>query len=539
MGLVAIIGCFVALSAPFLPHTVDDAFITFRYSRQWGLGVGPYFNPGEHVEGYTNFLYMLLMTPVIRLGGPGAALPAAKAIGLVAAAAALAGSFFIARRLALAAKLTRSAADYAGLAAAGLVACTSGIAVNAVSGLETLLYAALVTWGLYGFATGTRRGTWLGGIALAAAAITRPEGALVFAAGWLLAVAQSRWPQERSEKGRDTAEPRRWRDLLVAGCIGLAVVGAHLIFRRVHYDGEWLPNTYYAKTSGWGDRNAYVVEGLGSPFLGMVGLLVALVGWLIEPRSARSCVVVGGAALFGSLLPLVVGADWMIGYRLIVPYVPALAAAVSVGWLRLAMRLVGPRPALGGILLWATIPASLLLQWPARESFVQYAALATRGTRTGHAALAEWLQEDAREGDSIALMDIGLIGYRCIHQTVLDLTGLTDRRIAKSPGAFLAKEFDPAYVLDKRPRYIVLAFVAPGDPYAPLAPGAALSHFSPMEARIAAHPDFRRFYVDTLRVPEAAPSGFESAAAAVGARGIFPYAIPNYHYLLAVYRRHD
>ena len=37
----------------------DDAFISFRYAAHLIAGQGLVFNPGEHVEGYTNFLWVL------------------------------------------------------------------------------------------------------------------------------------------------------------------------------------------------------------------------------------------------------------------------------------------------------------------------------------------------------------------------------------------------------------------------------------------------------------------------------------------------
>ena len=37
----------------------DDAFISFRYTRNLIEGHGLVFNPGERVEGYTNFLWIL------------------------------------------------------------------------------------------------------------------------------------------------------------------------------------------------------------------------------------------------------------------------------------------------------------------------------------------------------------------------------------------------------------------------------------------------------------------------------------------------
>src|SRR3989442_1472314 len=39
----------------------DDSFISFRYARHLAAGRGLVWNPGERVEGYTNFLWVILM----------------------------------------------------------------------------------------------------------------------------------------------------------------------------------------------------------------------------------------------------------------------------------------------------------------------------------------------------------------------------------------------------------------------------------------------------------------------------------------------
>ena len=83
----------------FSHYVNDDAYITFRYSRFLALGRGPYFNPGERVEGYTNPLLMIAMAPVIALGGPDAAPAVAKGIGVASGALALLAGFWLTRRL--------------------------------------------------------------------------------------------------------------------------------------------------------------------------------------------------------------------------------------------------------------------------------------------------------------------------------------------------------------------------------------------------------------------------------------------------------
>ena len=68
-ALCAVLALFVVWALPFMSHTVDDAWITFRYSLNWALGRGPYFNVAEHVEGYSNFLWTLLIAAAMRVGG--------------------------------------------------------------------------------------------------------------------------------------------------------------------------------------------------------------------------------------------------------------------------------------------------------------------------------------------------------------------------------------------------------------------------------------------------------------------------------------
>ncbi len=47
----------------------EDAFIGYRYSQNLAMGNGFVFNPGERVEGYTNFLYLLCMAAGYLIAG--------------------------------------------------------------------------------------------------------------------------------------------------------------------------------------------------------------------------------------------------------------------------------------------------------------------------------------------------------------------------------------------------------------------------------------------------------------------------------------
>ena len=59
LGWLASVGWFIT----------DDAFISFRYVRNLLEGHGLVFNPGEYVEGYTNFLWVLELAAIWGLLG--------------------------------------------------------------------------------------------------------------------------------------------------------------------------------------------------------------------------------------------------------------------------------------------------------------------------------------------------------------------------------------------------------------------------------------------------------------------------------------
>ena len=45
----------------YFHNVCDDTLISLQYARNAALGEGFVFNPGERVEGYTNFLWVALL----------------------------------------------------------------------------------------------------------------------------------------------------------------------------------------------------------------------------------------------------------------------------------------------------------------------------------------------------------------------------------------------------------------------------------------------------------------------------------------------
>ena len=181
--LAAALGTGLALAWQVL-WLCDDAFISFRYARNFAEGHGLVFNEGEWVEGYTNFLWTFLLGSIGRLGFD---IPLAGLVGnLLCFALAL---------VAVAAAVRRAVPGPAAIPFAALaLAASRPFHTFASSGLETMPAAMLLAGAI--LATTWRRGAALAGVALTGAVLMRPDMALLY------------------------------------GCMGLALAGEDLIWRK-------------------------------------------------------------------------------------------------------------------------------------------------------------------------------------------------------------------------------------------------------------------------------------------------------------------
>jgi arabinofuranosyltransferase len=232
----------------FYRFQCDDAFISFRYARNLSQGHGLVFNPGaERVEGYTNFLWVLVLAAFDRLGV--APEHAANPLSLLATVALWAVVVRFAWR-------SRPESRWVVVVPALLLATTRSVAVWSTSGLETRWFELFMLAGVLRLVVEVQclleRGSpprALAGWLLALATLTRPDGLLV--SGSVLGTAALLLASRRRLEVR-------WVASSVLPYIML--VGGHYLFRRFYY-GEWLPNTYYAKVDGrqwWAAGRAYL-----------------------------------------------------------------------------------------------------------------------------------------------------------------------------------------------------------------------------------------------------------------------------------------
>ena len=216
----------------------DDAFISFRYARHLVDGHGLVWNEGYRVEGYSNFLWVLLMAAGMRVGIEPELL--APALG-IASGGALLASFvlFLAKRHGLTTPTTWLPVV--------VLALNPSFGSWTTSGLETMFFSALVLAGVLRTIAAhdaQDRVPWDAAVCFALATLTRPDGAVfTLAAGIVLTYDVLR--------GR-----RRLSSVVAFSAIYLAPVLAHVAWRYGYY-GYLVPNTFYAKVNGVWLTQAY------------------------------------------------------------------------------------------------------------------------------------------------------------------------------------------------------------------------------------------------------------------------------------------
>jgi arabinofuranosyltransferase len=425
----------------------DDAYICFRYADNLVKGGGLVFNQGERVEGFTNLSWTLFSALGLYLG-----IPLERWVqlgGLLAFAGTL---ILLSQRTPdrPALSLGKSSLPVAVLVAGSMVHfldfATGGLETSAFTFLVLASYRALFP--LSGHAPSPRRGA-LGGLGLALGCLTRPDG-MIFTAILLLALLALR-------RGR----------AFLAAAMGFSALWVPATLWRVHYYGDFFPNTYYAKSAylaWWSQGFAYVQLFAVRywPLLLALPLSVYVVGKK-PTRDRRDATLVGVEACLVAGYTLYVarvGGDFMFG-RLLIPIVPFLLLLFERGF----QALFAHRRGSGLAFLAATLAMNLFSPAPSESH-----ARGILDEREFYGSeKAAWATDMDRKGEILRGFLQGTPARVCFFGSEARLifrsevasaieceTGLTDRWIARQPLAARGrvgheKHAPLDYILEERP----------------------------------------------------------------------------------------
>lgn len=253
----------IALSAGFFSAVKsfwvsDDAFISFRYALNFVNGHGLVFNYGERVEGFTNFLWTVILIPFIKVG-----------LDPIIYSNAISLFLFVLLLVIVALwghSVTRTKDWQAYWTSVPLSIC--GLALHkhtqifATSGLETMLFTFLCTYGILLISTDyenffsekskteIRKIRGLPGLTLLVlSAMTRPDGLLIYGISALSVLFL-----EYNIAITDQSKSKFYLKIFeVAKRVFIANFFFAFVFipywmARWSYYGKFFPNTFYAKS---------------------------------------------------------------------------------------------------------------------------------------------------------------------------------------------------------------------------------------------------------------------------------------------------
>jgi arabinofuranosyltransferase len=439
---------------------IDDAYISFRYAQNLVAGQGLVFNAGERVEGYTNFLWTIMLALSMRLGFE----PSLVAIGL----GALFGlaTLWLGHRFLRLTPLRRSPVP---IIAVYCLALDGSFALWAVSGMETSMFAFLLLAGVtaYLWEWQNEKPGFLSGIVLALATMTRPEGALVFAVVVIHQAVARLALQRRLLTSADVARTG----------IFLGLYLPYFLWRYYYY-GFLLPNTFYAKVT--------VTESEAQHQRGLRYLRTFLsvhLGWLLPLLALVPLVKRKFSFWITSLLILVlvyaayivyVGGDWSVG-RFFVPILPPAYILLATGlveayrtvqgWVARITQSFRVLLALRCVAL-SVLAAALvgLFGFSSLKGEHELFIVRFQAARATHArvALGKWLHDNVPRDTFIAVDAAGQVPYYSGLRT-LDMFGVNDVHTAHlkvetmGQGVPGHEKFDFDYIMWRRPDLIIAA----------------------------------------------------------------------------------
>lgn len=464
LGILAIILYYYSKTFDFIQ---DDSFITYRYVKNFTEGNGLVFNIGERVEGYTCFLWVVVLAGVKSLGFN--FISASQVLGIISSMITLLFTYLISSKIFP--KNNGAAFNLVfSLAAVTLLASNGSFAYWAVSGMETGLFGCLITLGVYLYLRELKDGSDsipLSSLAFLFAALTRPEGNLIFA----VTVVHKILYTLKFKKQDITAHTNKLTSRNNLIWLGIYVIPA-LIFMvwRYSYYGYMLPNTFYAKT---GSSLEYYSAGLDYTWTflksyGFYGLFVLIAFYTLTSKERfYSYLYLVMIFVVFTLYVIFVGGDVLRPNRFFVPIMPVFFILVQEGLAMLTGLFDKKREmALGAIIGIAFTSGFSYYTYSKEAEVIKGYADLEKGLVEKMKITGTWLktkQQQAGRPLTVAATTIGAISYYS-EVILVDMLGLTDKEVAHNPKpipeisskdvGWRERNYNVEYIMSRKPDYI-------------------------------------------------------------------------------------
>ena len=414
----------------------DDAYISYRYAANLAEGNGLVFNPGERVEGYTNFLYVVVLAGFMRTF-PADVYTLSFCVNMAC---------YVSTLILFAWYVKKTLSPWGAILACSALYLCPLMWVWPSSGMETSFVLLVQLAVFIAVELGSRNPTPRSLVLLCSLTAV---SILLRADGFVFPLICSVLYLFRS----------RYREFVIFAVFIVLVSGLYIVARYCYY-GAILPNTYYAKVCGTAyDRiysGAVILERLSQKDFFFLYVVTVFLGW--NPFVLK---LFRERKLDLSLIPAVpVAATGLMAYWFHVGgdiyYERFLLAIIPLSLINFFYLLGDPRDWKAPRLLWK--PAIVLLVMAAQ--FMPYAndrRFYYQSTKYDMwICLGKFLSEKYPDA-TLATCAAGKVPFYSRLDT-LDMLGLNDAYIGRRPMASWFAvghcKFDPDYVLSREPQLI-------------------------------------------------------------------------------------
>jgi len=480
-GLLAIIITLFISNMLDVRFIQDDAYTSLRYVKNFLEGKGLVFNEGERVEGYTNFLWIMILSGIEFLNhNLNLALDLEKTAQLLSIIFSICVliltytlSKMINRESESESALARIINELKNLLPVFLLAFSTPMVYWGVSAMETTLFVSLILLSIILYLKGNNSKPNIAFIIVSVLnSLLRPEGLIFFALiifhKILFNFLEWKGREEKNSISKMFDNITRKEILFF-----LAPLTTYVIFRLVYY-GYPLPNTFYAKTEftfQFLQRGINYFYDFASSYL-LYGLVLIFPLALFKSKIIRKKIIfLFGINILWIVIVILIGGDVLPIHRFFLPIMPLIMILFVKAIVEIIEQIFSQKKViLQSVLIIVFILLSVL-------GFFNYGKQKNEmiNKRSYEAGLvkkmkiyAEWVKE---KGDhkgrkiSVALSTIGAFSYFS-NAKVIDLVGLTNEYIAHNPKEVYGindelpvlwkeRNYNSEYVLSQKPDYII------------------------------------------------------------------------------------
>ncbi|MBP9192574.1 MAG: hypothetical protein KBF96_08490 [Ignavibacteria bacterium] len=456
----------------------DDAFISFRYVQNFVDGHGLVFNIGERVEGYTNLLWVLILSALVRMnfdiGNTAQTLSLAFGVLVLVMTYLLSGLIRIKGDIETKyAKKSKtesvdSSTGFFDLIPSALLVFTGSFVFWAISGMETTMFISFCLLGIYYYIKDKDLPTpnYKFPIFILLATLTRPEGMYFF--GLILI---HRFGLLFMEKRGEGLKEFFSKKNLISYLVYVIPVIFYFVIRYSYY-GYLFPNTYYAKT---GLSSQYITAGIEyfmkffSSYL-LYGVILVAPVYLFRKKENFFEISLFYLLIVSFILYVIsVGGDVLKQNRFFLPILPMLyilfAKFLTDLYYKFSKNL-GKGIAFASVLIISTVIC--YYYYTSQKENLQSEIASENGLVEKMKITGNWFKNKQREAGRplvLAATTIGAVSYFAGSDVVvIDNLGLTDKEIAHNPKpvpeisaevlGWKERNYNADYVMSRNPDYV-------------------------------------------------------------------------------------